>query len=111
MRFDRGFGVMFPSVTRVIKRIQKQNYRQLAHLTQNIESTLVIDRAVRRIMTLRCENVPILTVHDGIFTRPQFLPLVEEVLREVFAEVGLAVHLKRDYIVAAWSRSPLARSE
>ena len=102
--FDRGFNDLFPSVARVMKLIQKQNHRQLARLTQNIEATLVIDRAVGRIMKFGDANLPILTVHDGIFTRPQCLPRVEAALRDVFREVGLAVRLKRDHVATVKGR-------
>jgi hypothetical protein len=92
--FDRGFAKLFPNVVRVMKRIQRKNYRQLARLTQNVEATLVIDRAVRKLMELGNDNLPVISVHDALFTRPEFVTLVGDMLRASFSEVGLSVHLK-----------------
>ena len=104
-RFDSGFAALFPSVTRVMKQIQKNDYRQLARLTQNVEATLVIDSAVRRLMQLRNPNMPILTVHDSIFTRPKFLPIVRDSLSDVFREIGLGVTLKSEQGTPGWRKS------
>lgn len=80
------FQEMFPSVWEIIQTIKAKDYRHLAHLLQRLESFVMIECVVQRIMD-RHPDLPVLTIHDSLLTcQPE---KVRTILTEVFQEIGL----------------------
>lgn len=83
-----------PYVLEVLSTLKRHNplkrrkHSHVAHILQAVESTTFIDTVARRLME-RYQYIPLLTLHDGLYTTPRHLHIIDRVAREVFAELGL----------------------
>jgi hypothetical protein len=85
----------FASVAKVVAEIKRRNYRHLAHLLQNYESTFFIATVCRRIKGESPDTV-LVTKHDCIGTTPDQIDYVEAVIRDEFSKIGVKPQLERD---------------
>ncbi|MBX9584959.1 MAG: hypothetical protein K2X87_32035 [Gemmataceae bacterium] len=89
----RAFEGLFPSVAGVIREIKREDYTQASKLLQRVESSLVINRVVRRLM----EALPdafVATIHDSVLTTRDVAGEVEAAVRREFGRVGLTPTLR-----------------
>jgi hypothetical protein len=84
----------FPSVARMLDDLKSKEHARVAWLLQNLESTLVISRACERLMR-QSSDLPVYTLHDGVYTVPEGVRFVRRALRGVFRDIGLNPKLKR----------------
>jgi hypothetical protein len=91
---QRQLRVRFPSVMKVVREMKRRQHSRLACLMQNIESTLMINRVCRRLLTDH-PTIPVLPIHDAIATHPEHLDRVESIIKEEFAGIGLHLTIKR----------------
>jgi hypothetical protein len=84
---------LFPNVMRAMRWVKRQDYRELAHLAQRIESAFMFGRVVPRIMDLR-PDLFIGTIHDSILTTAADGLFVRQVMRDEFARLGLSPQVK-----------------
>jgi hypothetical protein len=91
----RLFAAKYPSVWEWIKAKKKNDYRDFARDLQRSESALMIDCICARLMKYH-PNLPITTVHDSIITTVDNAGLVERVMKEEYARVGLTIAIKRE---------------
>jgi hypothetical protein len=89
----RLFAAEFPNAMAVIRAVKRKDHRQLARLMQLYESSLVIDRVCRRLMNDH-PDVPVVTIHDSLMTTPDRVDLVQTVMLDEYARVGLSPKLK-----------------
>ncbi len=76
----------FPTAHAVCHAIKAEDYANLARLMQRIESYVIIESVCRRLME-EYPEVPIITVHDAVFTTERHKPLVQDVIHETFRQV------------------------
>lgn len=82
------FAKRFPTVTRVIRELKRDDYRRLAWLMQHQESTLFIGRVCRRIKAER-PCLPLATVHDSLVTTDEHLGFVKAIALDEFQTLGV----------------------
>ncbi|TWT64415.1 hypothetical protein [Rubinisphaera italica] len=82
------FAELFPTVYDTVKQLKRKDHCRLAHLLQNLESTVVINRVCRRLMNEKVS--PVFTIHDSILTTDACVERVLDVFQEVFAALGVA---------------------
>ena len=88
------FRRLFPTAYRVCRHIKKGDFAKFPRLMQRIESYVIIEKVGERLMQEHAE-VPVVTVHDAIFTTLAHVETVRRVIREVFGEVlGINVSFK-----------------
>jgi hypothetical protein len=78
----------FPTVYKVIFELKANDYRRLAHVLQRTESSLIINRVVRRCM-VELPEVCVVTIHDSIMTTPDAVDQVKRIMFEEFRRVGV----------------------
>ncbi len=77
----------FPSVDDVVKSIKKkQGTKGFCRVVQRVESCLMLGRVCRELMD---QDVPVLTLHDAIYSREQDVTAVESAVRAAFNRVGI----------------------
>lgn len=84
------FHRLFPSVYRAIRRINRDDHGELIRLLQRIESWLVIETVAPRLL----RRIPVVTLHDAIFSRRGDVETVAEAFVSVFDELGFEMALK-----------------
>jgi hypothetical protein len=86
---------VFPKLFQFVRTIKqgKGGNKWFSHLLTKIESKLVLDGAAARIASERPEMF-FTTIHDSVMVEPGNVDYVQGVLREVYAQQGLGVHLK-----------------
>lgn len=95
--FKRLFRAEFPEVYEVFKRLKRGNHTALSHLLQRIESSIIVEKASRRIAEEK-PNLPIFTVHDSIATVVGHEKYVSKVIQEeIFNFTGLRTHIGIEY--------------
>ena len=95
--FKRLFRAEFPEVYEVFKRLKRGNHTALSHLLQRIESSIIVEKASRRIAEEK-PNLPIFTVHDSIATVVGHEKYVSKVVQqEIFNFTGLRTHIGIEY--------------
>ena len=84
----------FPSAYAVCESVKRKNFQDLARLMQRIESHLIIDTICDE-LRLKYPDVPVITVHDAIFTTPDNLEELKDLVRRNFVEkLGINVKFK-----------------
>lgn len=86
----------FPTAFRVCEKVKASGFEELARLMQRLESFVIIENVCQRLMDQH-PAIPIITVHDALFTTEQHVPRVRDVIRETFLDVlGVNVAFKND---------------
>jgi len=93
---ERAFRQKFPAVWEMIQQINSESHCNLIRLLQRAEAWLVIEQVSPRLV----DRVPIVTLHDAVFSRLQDLGVVEEAFAEALGRVGWKLSLKREINVA-----------
>lgn len=88
----------YPTVWEFIKRRKSQDYRVLAREMQRRESDFMLGTVCGRI-GMEHPDVPVLTIHDCILAAPEHIGLVESILNEEFAKLGVQPVLDVEEIV------------
>ena len=88
--FECVFREVFPSVYRFIRWINKDDHAELIRLLQRLESYLVIENVATRLI----DRIPLLTLHDAIYSRAHDVQIVEEAFLETFHDLGIALKVK-----------------
>jgi hypothetical protein len=80
---DIAFAKVFPSIHRYIKlyKQEHQNYKMLSHTLQRMESDVIYNRIIKRIMILD-PDVKMLTVHDSIIGKQSDRVIIERIFKE-----------------------------
>ena len=84
----RSFKRLFPSVFKTIRLLKKKSYKNVAHLLQRCESSIIIGRVCTRMM-VEHPDVPLYTIHDAVLTTKEHVQTVENVMNEVFSTLVL----------------------
>jgi hypothetical protein len=90
--FKSAFTEAFPHVAEVARIHKRKDYRFLSRLLQNYESTVVINRVCRRLMTEH-PAAPVFTIHDSVLTTAEYQADVGRIVRQEFASLGLVPSL------------------
>lgn len=94
---EKPFKEKFPTIFAVFSQLKRHNKRVLSHILQRLESTIVVEKATRRI-ALEKPDLPIFTIHDSITTTVGNEAFVETVLKEeIKAVTGLNASIGREY--------------
>ena len=86
------FREAFPSVHRFVRWVNRNNYAELIRSLQRLESWLVIETVAPRLVG----RVPILTLHDAIYSRVQDVAVVRDAFQETFDDLGIRMAVKVD---------------
>lgn len=89
---ERAFSVGFPSVSTFIRAVNHRDHADLIRRLQGVESWLVVEQVAPRLVGC----VPIVTLHDAIYSTVGNLPAVEEAFQSVFHAIGFSLALKRE---------------
>lgn len=85
----------FPSIARFILRAKAERHQNLARLLQRAESELMIDR-LGAILQRDYPSEPVQPIHDALLVRQVFADEACEVIRSLFASVGLHPQVKNE---------------
>jgi hypothetical protein len=86
---ESAFRDAFPTVYRIIRTVNRDDHGTLIRLLQRAESWLVIEQVALRLV----RRMPIVTLHDAIFSQRRDVRKVEDAFREVFDELGFKMSL------------------
>lgn len=93
----RIFRKLFPNTYEVFRIIKQKNHTALAHLLQRIESIVMIENVVPRIVKERPE-LPIFTIHDSIVTTVGNENYIANVIKEeILRLTGLEAEMSYEY--------------
>lgn len=71
-------------------------YTKLATLLQRVESKIVLDIICKRLLQ-KYPSIPLITIHDSIATTDEYLKIVEDEMKECFAQIiGVAPKLNKE---------------
>jgi hypothetical protein len=84
---------LFPAVMRDIRQLKRGDYRRLAHFAQRVESAFMFGRVIPRLMKLR-PDLFLATIHDSVLTTAGDAELVQQVMLDEFAQLGLTPQVK-----------------
>ena len=87
---ENAFRLEFPAVYQFIRTVNRNDHGELIRRLQRLESWLVIEQVAPRLVG----RVPVVTLHDAIFSTRQSVSLVETGFREVFDAIGCRLALK-----------------
>jgi hypothetical protein len=82
----------FPEVYAYVRRVNRDDHAELIRRLQRLESRLVIHRVCPTLIG----RIPIITLHDSIYSRVDGLAVVETAFEEVFRTMGFRLSLKRE---------------
>jgi hypothetical protein len=89
---------MYPSVDAMLVDLktnnalpQGQRHKQTSRLLQQFEASLFIGRICQRAMQ---ESVPVITLHDGLYSTPDRLPDLRRIAEEEFQRLGFVPTFK-----------------
>ena len=82
----------FPEVYSFIRRVNYKDHGELIRRLQRLESWLVVEQVAPKLVG----RVPVLTLHDAIFSTGRGLPVVEQAFGDVFDDIGFRLTLKRE---------------
>ena len=82
----------FPEVYAFVRRVNRHNHAELIRQLQRRESWLVIENVAPRLVG----KVPVMTLHDAIFSSADKLDVVEAAFDEVFDSLGFRISLKQE---------------
>ncbi len=91
-KVEQMFRREFPSVYQFIRAINREDHGELIRRLQRLESWLVVETVAPRLVG----RVPILTLHDSLYSTRCCLAAVEEAFNEVFDAIGFRLALKRE---------------
>jgi hypothetical protein len=96
------FGQLYPTVSQFLYDLKTKNslpredrYKYPSHLLQNFEASLFIGRICRRLMKER-PDIPVLTLHDSLYSTKQFVDDLLRLMQEEFARIGLLPTFKME---------------
>ncbi|AWM39836.1 hypothetical protein GobsT_17940 [Gemmata obscuriglobus] len=78
----------FPTAHAVLTAIKKSDPRDAPHKMQQLEADFVIGTCCRK-LSADHPAVPLLTLHDGIWTTPDHIGLVRRTVQDEFAKLGV----------------------
>ena len=87
---ERAFRAEFPTVHRAIRYVNRDDHGELIRLLQRMEAWLVIEQVSPRLVG----RVPVVTLHDAIYSTGDGLRAVEAAFRETFDAIGCRLALK-----------------
>src|SRR5215469_190006 len=82
------FKTLFPNVHRAIEDLKAVDYKNAPLTLQRQEAQFVIHGVCRRMFEEHPE-APVLTIHDSVFTPPEWVGQVEEIMNEEFLRLGV----------------------
>ena len=82
----------FPEVYSFIRHVNRDDHAELIRRLQRAESRLVIENVAPRLIG----QVPVITLHDAIYSAQTALDSVERAFDEVFDDLGFRLRLKRE---------------
>jgi hypothetical protein len=94
-RFERmrqKLTLLYPDVMKVVKEIKSRDHSKLACLLQNLEATVMIYWVCARI-TKEHPDVPLIPVHDAIYTTKEHLDTVRTIMLAEFQLLGVTPSL------------------
>ena len=80
-----------------IRQSNSESHCTLIRLLQSVEAWLVIDLVCPRLLR---DEVPVLTLHDSVYSQIGMLDRVESAFQEAFDEIGFRLSLKREVTAA-----------
>ena len=89
---ESAFRHFFPDVYRFIRSVNRDDHAELIRRLQCLESWLVVETVAPRLIG----RVPVVTLHDAIYSTYRSLGTVVAAFREVFDEIGCRLSLKVD---------------
>jgi len=89
---ERAFRGAFPNVYAFIRTVNRNDHGELIRRLQRAESWLVIEQVAPRLIG----RLPVVTLHDAIYSTLRSLATVEEAFAEVFDAIGFRLALKRE---------------
>jgi hypothetical protein len=89
---EQAFSVTFPTVYGFVRWVNRRDHGDLIRLLQRLESWLVVETVCPRLIG----RVPVVTLHDAIYSTQHDLAAVEGAFRDAFAEIGFSLSLKRE---------------
>lgn len=87
----RVFGDLWPTIFSFIQFANSSERKLIAGL-QRFESWLVIEQVAPMLV----ERIPIVTLHDAVYSRVRDLPIVREAFEETFERLNLPLALKEE---------------
>ena len=87
---ENEFRNRFPETWETIQRINGSSHCNLIRLLQRLEAWLVIERVAPKLV----ERLPVVTLHDAVYSAVHDLGQVEDAFRESLEEVGWRLSLK-----------------
>ncbi|HYH64727.1 MAG TPA: hypothetical protein VD866_08550 [Urbifossiella sp.] len=78
----------FPSAHRILTDLKANEPRDAPRKMQQLEADFVIDTCCRKLLTTH-PQVPLLTLHDGIWTTSPHIGLVRQTVEAEFAKLGV----------------------
>ena len=96
------FDGLYPTVLSFLYDLKTKNYaseaeryKYASHVLQNFEASMFIGRICRRLMKER-PDMPVLTLHDSLYTTEHFLDDLLRIMQEEFARIGLIPTFKME---------------
>jgi hypothetical protein len=87
---ESAFRDAFPTVHRIIRAVNRHDHGELIRLLQRAESWLVVETVAPRLIG----RVPIVTLHDAIYSRRREVGTVADAFHETFKDLGCSMGLK-----------------
>jgi len=87
------FSDRFPNVSSVVSRLKRKDYRHISHTLQRFESAVILHRVCER-LRVEFPAVPVLTVHDSVYTTPAHRDTLGDVLTREFRSLALTPKFK-----------------
>lgn len=86
-KLDDFFKGLFPTIYEFIKSYKKEmgNYKVLSYTLQNLESELIFNKIIKKIMTLYPE-IKLITVHDSIICQKKYKDVVEIIFNTIISD-------------------------
>ncbi len=92
------FEIEFPTVSRIMKKLKKKNYKILAEVLMKDESNLMIDELSKEILEAEPYRL-LLTIHDAMIVPESFSEEVKErIIKAVEERIKLKPKIKRERI-------------
>ena len=95
--FEDVFRTAFPSIHRFVRWVNRGDHATLIRLLQRFESWLVVENIAPRLVG----RIPVLTLHDAIYSRVRDIQVVEDAFAETFHDLGIHLRVKVESCVSA----------
>ena len=86
------FDKEFPSVSLMVSKLKKDDYKDLACMLCRVESDLMINKVSRTLIDYNIYEF--FTIHDAIYTTADNVEVVKKVVTEAFKELDLKPNIK-----------------